>query len=98
LGRGFGGTIIDTINNEDGSTTLIVLNLPLDDGERPQRWEYSQGRFTVNTPQFLDPHVYVRDGEVTVAGVVVGVQTAPVGNTQYRYVTLDAVQVYLWPR
>jgi starvation-inducible outer membrane lipoprotein len=41
LGRGFGGTIIDTINNEDGSTTLIVLNLPLDDGERPQRWEYS---------------------------------------------------------
>ncbi len=93
-----GGTIIDTINNEDGSTTLIVLNFPLDDGEQPAKWENSQGRFMVNTPQFLDPQVYARDREVTVAGVVIGVETAPMGETKYRYVILNALQLYLWPQ
>jgi outer membrane lipoprotein len=91
-----GGTIIDTIN-DDGSATLIILSYPLDDSEQPAKWENSQGRFMVNTSHFLDPHVYTNERKVTVAGVVIGVKTAPAGRTQYRYVILNAVQLYLWP-
>jgi outer membrane lipoprotein len=92
-----GGQIIATINNEDESTTLVVLDLPLDDSQRPQKWSYSQGRFRVHTPRFLDPLVYREGREVTVAGTVTGVKTEPVGNTPYRYVELEASKIYLWP-
>ena len=92
-----GGEIIDTINHEDETTTLIVLDHALDNRGRPEDWEISQGRFMVHSSQFLDPVVYAKGREVTVAGIVTGVKIAPVGETRYRYVVLNARQVYLWP-
>ena len=93
-----GGEIIAIRNHEDEGTTLVVLALPLDDTEMPENWENSQGRFMVNTTQFLDPVVYARGRNVTVAGIVTGVEVEPVGKMKYRYVVLKARQIYLWPR
>jgi len=93
-----GGEVIAVRNHENGSTTLMVLAFPLDDTEMPERLENSQGRFLVNTQQFLDPAVYARGRDVTVAGMVTGVKVEPVGKTEYRYVVVNARQVYLWPR
>ncbi len=92
-----GGQIIATRGQENESTTLIVLALPLDDRERPEKWDNSEGRFMVDTGQFLDPEVYAEGREVTVAGTVTGVKVAPVGKTQYRYVVIKPRQIYLWP-
>jgi outer membrane lipoprotein len=93
-----GGEIIGTINHENETTTLLVLDRPLDDNERPEKWENSDGRFMVHATQFLDPEIYTKGKEVTVAGIVTGVEIAPVGKTNYRYVVLTARQIYLWPR
>jgi len=93
-----GGAVITTLNQEDESTLLVVLDYPLDDTTyRPQLWAPSPGRFRVHTPRFLDPLVYVRGREVTVAGTVTGVKTEAVGKTPYRYVEIEARQIYLWP-
>jgi outer membrane lipoprotein len=92
-----GGEIIDTINHANQGTTLLVLDRPLDSDERPEKWENSPGRFMVHTTHFLDPEVYKKGREVTVAGIVTGVETAPVGKANYPYVALTARQIYLWP-
>lgn len=92
-----GGEIINVLNHEDESTTLIVLALPLSSDERPDKWENNQGRFMVRTTQFLDPMVYSKGREVTVAGIVVGTEHASIGKTMYRYVVIKARQIYLWP-
>lgn len=93
-----GGEIIDTINHEDETTTLVVLGYPLNGRERPEEWANSEGRFMVHSKQFLDPVVYRKERLVTVAGAVTGVETGAIGKTTYRYVTLDALQIYLWPK
>ena len=92
-----GGEVISVINHANQVTTLLVLDRPLDDNERPEAWENSQGRFMVHTSDFLDPKVYVKGREVTVAGIVTGIEMAPVGKANYPYVVLTARQIYLWP-
>ncbi len=93
-----GGKIVSVTNHEDESTTLIVLAFPLSSSERPDESEENQGRFMVSTTQFLDPMIYARGRAVTVAGIVTGVEVAPVGKTKYRYVVIKAREIYLWPR
>ncbi|MHB8908516.1 MAG: Slp family lipoprotein [Syntrophales bacterium] len=91
-----GGEIIGTINHENEASTLLVLDRPLDDSERPEKWDNSEGRFMVHTSYFLDPEIYTKGREVTVAGTVTGIERAPVGKTDYPYVALTARQIYLW--
>ena len=92
-----GGEIISVINHENQATTLLVLDRPLDDNERPEEWQNGQGRFMVHTRDFLDPEVYVKGRQVTVAGIVTGIEMATVGKANYPYVALTARQIYLWP-
>lgn len=93
-----GGVIVTTMNNEDETTTLTILTFPLNKYEKPKDWKDSQGRLIVNVSQFLDPAIYANGREVTVAGTVSGVETAPVGKMHYKYVVIKARQIYLWPR
>jgi outer membrane lipoprotein len=91
-----GGEILETVNHEDETTTLVVLDYPLGHREKPDESADSQGRFMVEVAGFLDPEVFARGREVTVAGVVEGLRVAPVGKTNYRYVVIQARQVHLW--
>ena len=93
-----GGEIINVRNHEDQSTTLVVLAFPLDGTEMPEKWANGQGRFMVKTSEFLDPVVYRQGRNVTVAGIVTGVEVEPVGDLKYRYVVMKSLQIYLWPR
>jgi outer membrane lipoprotein len=92
-----GGEIIDARVGPDGPTTLVILEKPLNTWEEPKAGDQSQGRFLVNVSRFLDPVVYASGRRVTVAGTVVGVENEPVGQTLYRYLVLQGVEVYLWP-
>ena len=92
-----GGVIVSALNHENESTTLTVLAYPLDRSGWPKTEEVNQGRFMVNSKDFLDPALYSSGRKVTVAGVVTGTEYAPVGNTKYRYVVLQSLQIYLWP-
>jgi outer membrane lipoprotein len=92
-----GGEIIETRNKGD-ETHLVILQRPLDVSERPKLDSLSEGRFIARFPGYLDPVPFAARREVTVAGVVAGTQTEPVGETRYRYVLIDGVEVHLWTR
>lgn len=92
-----GGEIIATLNHANESTTIVVLAYPLDNNEKPMKWENSEGRFMATIEKFLDPFVYRQGRSVTVAGIVSGVNKEPVGKMDYSYVVLKAREIHLWP-
>lgn len=91
----FGGKIITTQNHQAG-TTLTVLQLPLDDRDRPRHHDRSQGRFLVATDQFLDPAIYAKGSLVTVVGELVATETHLIGEMAYRYPKIKAQEIKLW--
>ncbi len=91
----WGGSIIQTINRADG-TDIIVLETPLESQERPQGERYSQGRFIVRSPKFLDPEIYKNGRKITVAGDIIGQDSRPLGQIQYNYPVVEAKELYLW--
>jgi outer membrane lipoprotein len=93
----WGGRIIRTVNRSKG-TLIEVLQLPLDDQDRPETGYNSSGRFIVAMRGFLDPEIYHKNREVTVVGSVVGVELLPVGEIKYKYVLLRGKEVKLWDK
>ncbi len=92
----WGGEIIQTINQKDRTTLIEVLQRPLGWMEAPKETEASGGRFLVLVESFLDPHIYQKKREVTVAGEILGEKTKPLGEMEYHYPLLLSKQIYLW--
>jgi outer membrane lipoprotein len=93
----WGGSIIETKNISSG-TDIIVLQTPLNRGETPLSPEYSQGRFIARSTYLLDPEIYQRGRKITLAGVLGGKETLPLGETTYTYPVVAVKQLYLWPK
>jgi len=91
-----GGYVLE-IQNEPGGSVLTVLQAPLDWRNKPKSRDLSQGRFFVTTNKFLDPEVYAKDRRLTVGGLVVGVREQSVGGATYRFPTIEAQELQLWP-
>lgn len=91
----WGGTIVATSVTRDGSV-IEVVQAPLGTYGAVSDSDASQGRFLVRTDRFLDPLIYEKGREITVAGVLVGSEKRPVGETSYRYPVLEAREIYLW--
>jgi outer membrane lipoprotein len=92
-----GGRIIATTPH-DGHTELMVLQLPLEVGLRPRSDGSSEGRFLVQTEEFLDPAVYAPDRMITLVGKIQGLQERPLGQTRYNYPELSLIEMKLWPK
>jgi outer membrane lipoprotein len=92
----WGGEILETVNQKDGTTLVEVLQRPLIRGEEPEASEPSGGRFLVRVNQFLDPHIYGKNREITVAGEILGSRAKLLGEMQYRYPLLQSKELYLW--
>ncbi|CAL1241143.1 Slp family lipoprotein [Candidatus Methylocalor cossyra] len=93
-----GGVIVQTLNKPKVSE-VEVLQKPLQKyDDRPQDTDASLGRFLVRCPGFLDPAVYAKGREVTVAGEVEGRETRPLDQIQYTYPVIGCKQIYLWPQ
>ena len=67
----WGGTVIEVENNND-SSRIQILSYPLNYYGRPQIKKKHQGRFVIQSKEFLDPAVYKKDAEITVAGTLYG--------------------------
>ena len=91
-----GGSIID-VDNEQDYTLIQVLSYPLDFTGRPQFSKPSQGRFVIKSSEFLDPAVYAKDREITVAGVLEGDIERTVGKKTVRLPLVSSISMYLWP-
>ena len=90
----FGGRIISTDNYEDRAE-ITVLQLPLDNAQRPIPGRETQGRFLIVSDTFLDPETYSRGEMVTVAGRVTGSVRRPIGEYQYEHPIIEG-DIWVW--
>lgn len=92
----WGGVIIE-VENEQNFTLIQVLSYPLNYYGRPQLNKPSEGRFVIKSAEFLDPAVYAKDKEVTVAGTLQGDIERTIGKKTVRLPLLVSKAIYLWP-
>lgn len=94
----WGGEIIDTVNQRDGTTQIEVFQKPLGWRGEPKDTVASEGRFLVIVDKDLDPYIYRREKKITVAGEIIGEKIKPLGEMEYRYPVISGKQIYLWPQ
>jgi len=91
----WGGVVID-VENEQNFSLVQVLYYPLNSYGRPRLDKPNEGRFLIKSPQFLDPAVYTKDTEITVAGTLKGDIERTVGNKTLRLPLISSSVMYLW--
>lgn len=93
----WGGVIIETIPRAS-ETMIIVRQTELDFQKRPKDLDKSAGRFIIHYQGFLDPSVYSRDREITVAGTIGGKEERSIGEHRYSYPIINARELRLWEK
>jgi hypothetical protein len=68
----WGGEIIETVNQREGTTQIEVFQRPLGWRGEPKETTASEGRFLILADQYLDPYVFRRGKKITVAGEMIG--------------------------
>jgi outer membrane lipoprotein len=91
-----GGRILD-IKQVGKSTEITVLQMPLDNRDRPQNSDRSQGRFLVQADRHLDPEVFEKGLRIAVVGKVVGADIRTIDAYDYTFPKLQAIEIKLWP-
>src|SRR5512139_1906595 len=92
----WGGDIIETVNQRDGTTQIEIFQRPLGWRGEPKDTVASEGRFLVIADKDLDPYIYGRGKKITVAGEIMGEKIKPLGEMEYRYPVLSGKQIHLW--
>ncbi|MFO7840238.1 MAG: Slp family lipoprotein [Desulfosalsimonadaceae bacterium] len=90
-----GGYVAELENLIDKSR-LVLLQAPLDFQDKPGDRQQSEGRFVAVTENFLDPMVYEKGRQVTVAGIVSGRTREKVGEYRYEMPVIEAKEIHLW--
>lgn len=93
----WGGEIIETLINKDGTSEIEVFQRPLGVRGEPKITDISEGRFIIHDVRYLDPYLYRRGRRITVAGIIIGQRVKPLGEMEYRYPLISSKQIYLWP-
>jgi outer membrane lipoprotein len=93
----WGGEIIETVNQKEGTTQIEVFQRPLGWRGEPKEMTASDGRFLVLVDNYADPYVFRRGKKITVAGEITGEKIKPLGQMDYRYPLVSTKQIYLWP-
>ena len=93
----WGGEIVETVNQKDGTTQIEVFQKPLGWRGEPKDTSTSEGRFLILVDKFLDPYIFRGRRKITVAGEIIGEKIKPLGEMDYRNPMVSSKQVYLWP-
>ncbi|MEN6330596.1 MAG: Slp family lipoprotein [Smithella sp.] len=93
----WGGVIIET-NTRSDNTQIIVRQAELDFQKRPKELDKSAGRFLIRYRGFLDPSIYSKDREITVAGTIAGKEELPIGDLRYMYPVIESKELRLWEK
>ena len=93
----FGGKIL---NNQASPafSELTVLQLRMDSRDRPKDSDQSEGRYLIQSEQFLDPAIYMKGALLTVVGRINGSEVRAIGGFDYDYPMLKAIEIKLWPK
>ncbi|MDD2767242.1 MAG: Slp family lipoprotein [Methylococcus sp.] len=82
-----------------GKTSEIeVVQKSLDSADRPEQSDSSGGRFLAECSYFVDPTIYKKDRELTVAGKVLGMREQKLDEAEYDYLVVGCDYLYLWPQ
>ncbi len=93
-----GGLIAETRFSEKGSQ-IEALRVPVDSLGYLRGSERTQGRFLAFYPKskgLLDPMVYKRGREITMAGEFVDVRKGKIDEMEYVYPVFEIREIYLW--
>ena len=90
------GGVIVAVENGPEQSEVEVVSRPLSNDARPLDTDQTAGRFLVRTSDFLDPMDYVTGREITVVGVLDGVEPRNIGEHRYAYPVVKATGYYLW--
>ena len=91
----FGGVIAETIVTGKG-TEIEVVQSPLDKFGNIIDEDVSEGRFIITTKKYLDPLIYRKGRDITVAGVLSGSKKGLIGEIEYTYPVFEARELYLF--
>jgi len=92
-----GGEIWQAHNVPEG-TLVEVVHKPLDAYERPLFTDRTEGRFMALCNRYLDPAIYAKGREITVAGQVLGTRSGYIGELEYTYPLVSCLELHLWPQ
>ncbi len=92
----WGGKIV-SVENENDASRIQILAYPLNFYGRPQVDAKHRGRFVIESAKFLDPAVYEKDSEITVAGIFNGEVERKVGKKTLKLPLLTLTNAHLWP-
>lgn len=90
-----GGVIVSSRNVKEG-TDIEILQKPLESDGRPVDTDRTEGRFLVQSDEYLDSAIYHPGRFITVVGEVAGEKTMPLDETTYRYPLLASKAMHLW--
>ena len=93
----WGGVVIETLNRKD-DTVIKIMGTRLDSQKRPVDIDKSLGRFMVRHKDFLDPYIFGRGRELTVAGTIAGAEQQSVDEVLYLYPVIDSEDIRLWEK
>lgn len=92
----WGGEIIKTTNQKDGTTFIEIFQLPLSRRGEPNDMYPSEGRFLILNEKYFDPYLFKQGRKITVAGEILGEEFRKLGEMDYRYPLLSGKQIHLW--
>ena len=92
----WGGDIVQTVNQKDGTTLIEVFQRPLGLRGEPEDTTASEGRFLILAEKYLDPYLFKGGRKITVAGEILGERIRPLGEMDYRYPLVSSRQIHLW--
>jgi len=90
-----GGTIVQTLPKPKETEIEVVQKQVSSSGE-PYLTDQSEGRYLVVVDRFLDPAIFRPGRDITVAGKVRGSALRRLGEIDYRYPLITAVELHLW--
>ena len=93
----WGGVILGS-RVEQGQTCFEVLSRELDKYLRPEREDYSAGRFIACKSGFQDPLVFSQGREITATGTIRNIQAGKVEDFNYAFPVLAVDTLVLWEK
>jgi outer membrane lipoprotein len=90
-----GGTIVQTVPKPE-ETEIEVVQKQISSSGEPYLTDKSEGRYLVVVKRFLDPAIYRSGRDITVAGEVQGSVLRRLGEIDYRYPVIAALELHLW--
>jgi len=90
-----GGIIVSTKNTEEGSI-IEAVQTPVDRYGSIIDSDISSGRFLAIERGYLDPLIYKKGRQITIAGELIGSNKKKLGDIDYTYPMFEIKEIYLW--